>query len=62
MPSSNPVLNQSTFDTAVTGADIRPMTLEGVVHRTLLFLLLAVGSAAATWVFLQTHQRPLFPV
>ena len=61
MPSSNPVLNQSTFDTPVTGADVRPMTLEGVVQRTLLFLLLAVGSAAATWLFLQTHETAIVP-
>jgi uncharacterized YccA/Bax inhibitor family protein len=61
MPSSNPVLNQSTFATPTTGADIRPMTLEGVVHRTLFFLLLAVGSATATWVFLQTHETAIVP-
>ena len=61
MPSSNPVLNQSTFATPVTGADIRPMTLEGVVHRTLFFLLLAIGSAAATWAFLQTRETMIMP-
>src|SRR5258708_39688914 len=61
MPSSNPVLNQSTFATPVTGADIRPMTLEGVVRRTLFFLLLAVGSAAVTWTFLKTNETAIVP-
>jgi uncharacterized YccA/Bax inhibitor family protein len=61
MPSSNPVLNQSTFAAPVTGADVRPMTLEGVVHRTLLFLLLAVGSAASTWFFLLSHEAAIVP-
>jgi uncharacterized YccA/Bax inhibitor family protein len=62
MPSSNPVLNQSTFAKPATGVDARPMTLEGVVHRTLLFLLLAVGTAAATWIFLSTHETATMPV
>jgi uncharacterized YccA/Bax inhibitor family protein len=62
MPSSNPVLNQSTFASPVAGADTRPMTLEGVVHRTLFFLLLAVSSAAATWAFLQTNTGAIMPV
>src|SRR5260221_1032335 len=61
MPSSNPVLTQSTFATPVTGADIRPMTLEGVVRRTLFFLLLAVGSAAVTWTFLKTNETAIVP-
>jgi len=61
MPSSNPVLNQSTFAGPVAGTDTRPMTLEGVVHRTLLFLVLALGSATATWAFLQTHGSALMP-
>jgi uncharacterized YccA/Bax inhibitor family protein len=61
MPSGNPVLNQSTFSTPVIGADVRPMTLEGVVQRTLFFLLLAVGSATATWIFLQTHEAAIVP-
>src|SRR5258708_21562329 len=61
MPSSNPVLNQSTFATPVTGADIQPMTLEGVVRRTLFFLLLAVGSAAVTWTFLKTNETAIVP-
>src|SRR5258708_10726626 len=61
MPSSKPVLNQSTFATPVTGADIQPMTLEGVVRRTLFFLLLAVGSAAVTWTFLKTNETAIVP-
>src|ERR1700745_1689392 len=61
MPSSNPVLNQSTFATPLAGADVRPMTLEGVVRRTLFFLLLAVGSAATTWIFLQAHEAGCWP-
>jgi uncharacterized YccA/Bax inhibitor family protein len=62
MPSSNPVLNPSTFAGQVSTTDARPMTLEGVVHRTLLFLLLAVGSAAGTWAFVQNHESTLMPL
>src|SRR5260370_24146289 len=61
MPSSNPVLNQSTYATTLTGADIRPMPLEGVVRRTLFFLLLGVGSAAVTWTFLKTNETAIVP-
>jgi uncharacterized YccA/Bax inhibitor family protein len=61
MPSGNPVLNQSTFAAPVSGADIRPMTLTGVVHRTLFFLLLTVASAAATWAFVRTHETAIVP-
>src|ERR1700726_1712618 len=61
MPSSNPVLNQSPYDTAVTAAAARRTNLEVVVHLPLFFLLLAVGSAPATWLFLQTHETAIVP-
>jgi uncharacterized YccA/Bax inhibitor family protein len=62
MPSSNPVLNQSTFAGPIATPDVRPMTLEGVVHRTLLFLFLAIGSAAGTWAFVQSHEVAFTPI
>lgn len=49
MRSGNPALNARTFTDVSRGADVRPMTLDGVVNRSSLLLILVVAGALATW-------------
>jgi uncharacterized YccA/Bax inhibitor family protein len=48
MRSGNPILSNSTF-TDVTRGSSRPMTLPGVIHRSILLLLLVAGTSAGVW-------------
>jgi hypothetical protein len=44
MRSGNPVLPESTFSDVARGGYSKPMTLGGVIHRSVLLLLLVAGT------------------
>jgi uncharacterized YccA/Bax inhibitor family protein len=60
MRSGNPVLSNSTF-TDVTRGSSRPMTLPGVIHRSILLLLLVAGTSAGVWVYSDSHPSAIYP-
>src|ERR1700719_4135324 len=60
MRSGNPVLSNSTF-TDVTRGSSRPMTLPGVIHRSILLLLLVTGTSAGIWVYSDSHPSAIYP-
>jgi uncharacterized YccA/Bax inhibitor family protein len=62
MPSNNPVLRRAPFSAAAPGELAQPMTLNGVISRTLFLLLLVVASAATAWTFVLKHPEALSPV
>jgi uncharacterized YccA/Bax inhibitor family protein len=60
MRSGNPVLSNSTF-TDVTRGSSRPMTLPGVIHRSILLLLLVAGTSAGVWAYSDSHPSAIYP-
>jgi uncharacterized YccA/Bax inhibitor family protein len=54
MRSGNPVLPDSTF-TDVQRAYSRPMTLSGVINRSILLLLLVAGTATGVWTYCNSN-------
>jgi uncharacterized YccA/Bax inhibitor family protein len=61
MRSGNPVLSNSTFTDVVQRGYSRPMTLNGVIHRSILLLLLVVGSSAGIWAYSGSHPAITYP-
>lgn len=61
MRSGNPVLQDSTFNDVSRGAYSNPMTLTGVVNRSVLLLLLVTASAAAVWSYSASHPSIIYP-
>ena len=59
MPSNNPVLKRAPFSAVQPGELTEPMTLNGVIMRTLFLLVLVVASAAISWTFLLDHPQAL---
>jgi uncharacterized YccA/Bax inhibitor family protein len=60
MRSGNPVLSNSTFNDVTRGSS-RPMTLPGVIHRSILLLLLVAGTSAGVWVYADSHPAAIYP-
>ena len=62
MRSGNPVLPESTFtDVARRGGYAPPMTLGGVIHRSVLLLLLVAGVATAVWAYASSNPGIIYP-
>jgi uncharacterized YccA/Bax inhibitor family protein len=61
MRSGNPVLPDSTF-TDVQRADSRPMTLSGVINRSILLLLLVAGTATGVWTYCNSTPSAIYPL
>jgi uncharacterized YccA/Bax inhibitor family protein len=61
MRSGNPVLPESTFTGVVRGGYSKPMTLGGVIHRSVLLLLLVAGTAASIWTYANSHPGIIYP-
>jgi uncharacterized YccA/Bax inhibitor family protein len=61
MRSGNPVLTDSTFDVTQRGS-LRPMTLSGVINRSILLLLLVVGTSAGVWTYSSSHPSVIYPM
>ena len=61
MRSGNPVLPDSTF-TDVQRADSRPMTLSGVINRSILLLLLVAGTATGVWTYCNSNPSAIYPL
>jgi len=61
MRSGNPVLPDSTFTDVARGGYSQPMTLGGVIHRSVLLLLLVAGTAAAIWAYANSHPAIIYP-
>src|SRR6516225_11294987 len=61
MRSGNPVLPESTFTDVARGGYGQPMTLGGVIHRSVLLLLLVAGVAAAVWTYSSSHPGIVYP-
>jgi uncharacterized YccA/Bax inhibitor family protein len=61
MRSGNPVLPESTFTDVVRGGYSKPMTLGGVIHRSVLLLLLVAGTAASIWTYANSHPGIIYP-
>jgi uncharacterized YccA/Bax inhibitor family protein len=61
MRSGNPVLSNSTFTEVVERGYSRPMTLNGVIHRSILLLLLVVGSSVGIWAYSSSHPAIIYP-
>ena len=61
MRSGNPVLSDSTF-TDVQRAYSRPMTLSGVINRSILLLLLVTGTSAGVWTYANSHPSAIYPL
>jgi len=60
MRSGNPVLSNSTFTDVARGFS-RPMTLTGVVNRSILLLLLVAGTSAGVWTYSSSHPSAIYP-
>jgi uncharacterized YccA/Bax inhibitor family protein len=61
MRSGNPVLSNSTFtDLAQRGS--APMTLSGVINRSILLLLLVAGTAAGVWTYSSSRPSMIYPM
>jgi uncharacterized YccA/Bax inhibitor family protein len=60
MRSGNPVLSNSTFNDVTRGSS-RPMTLPGVIHRSILLLLLVAGTSAVVWVYAASNWPVIYP-
>lgn len=60
MRTSNPLLNDSTFDSPVRTAG-RQMTLQGTVNKTLFFLFLVFATALYTWNLAMTQPAMAQP-
>ena len=61
MRSGNPVLQESTFTDVSRRGYSPPMTLTGVVNRSVLMLLLVTASAAAIWSYSASHPTIIYP-
>ena len=61
MRSGNPVLTDSTFDVTQRGS-LRPMTLSGVINRSILLLLLVAGTSAGVWSYSSSHPSVIYPM
>jgi uncharacterized YccA/Bax inhibitor family protein len=62
MKSGNPVLSNSTFDDVAQRGYVEPMTLGGVINRSLLLLLLVAGTSVGTWVYAESHPSAVYPI
>jgi uncharacterized YccA/Bax inhibitor family protein len=60
MRSGNPVLQESTFTDVSRRGYSQPMTLTGVVNRSVLLLLLVAASAAAVWSYSTSHPTIVY--
>src|SRR5688500_12491844 len=49
MRTSNPALREDTFTSLRASGNAAPMTIGGAVNKTMLLLLLAIGTAAFSW-------------
>jgi uncharacterized YccA/Bax inhibitor family protein len=61
MRSGNPVLSDSTFTDVQRGYS-RPMTLSGVINRSILLLLLVTGTSAGVWTYSNSHPSAIYPL
>jgi uncharacterized YccA/Bax inhibitor family protein len=61
MRSGNPVLPESTFTDISQRGYVQPMTLTGVVNRSVLMLLLVAAAAASVWSFSASHPAIVSP-
>jgi len=62
MKSGNPVLSTSTFDDVARRAYAQPMTLTGVINRSLFLLLLVTGTSVGTWIYSESHPSAIYPI
>jgi len=62
MRSGNPVLSNSTFTDVTQRGYSRPMTLAGVINRSILLLLLVAGTAAGVWTYSNSHPSAIYPM
>jgi len=62
MRSGNPVLSNSTFTDVSQRGYSRPMTLAGVINRSILLLLLVAGTAAGVWTYSNSHSSAIYPM
>jgi uncharacterized YccA/Bax inhibitor family protein len=62
MRSGNPVLSNSTFTDLSQRGYSRPMTLTGVINRSILLLLLVAGTAAGVWTYANSHPSAVYPM
>jgi uncharacterized YccA/Bax inhibitor family protein len=61
MRSGNPVLQESTFTDISQRGYVQPMTLTGVVTRSVLMLLLVAAAAAGVWSYSASHPTAIYP-
>jgi uncharacterized YccA/Bax inhibitor family protein len=61
MRSGNPVLSNSTFTDVSQRGYSRPMTLTGVVNRSVLLLVLVAGTATGVWAYANTQPSAIYP-
>jgi uncharacterized YccA/Bax inhibitor family protein len=61
MRSGNPVLPESTFNDVARRGYSQPMTLSGVVHRSVVLLLLVAATAAGIWTYSNSHPSIVYP-
>jgi uncharacterized YccA/Bax inhibitor family protein len=62
MKTGNPVLPNSTFDEVARRGYSQPMTLTGVINRSVLLLLLVAGTSVGTWVYSESHPSAIYPI
>jgi uncharacterized YccA/Bax inhibitor family protein len=62
MRSGNPVLSNSTFTDVSQRGYSRPMTLTGVINRSILLLVLVAGTATGVWAYSNTHPSAIYPM
>jgi len=62
MRSGNPVLSNSTFTDVEQRGSSRPMTLAGVINRSILLLLLVAGTSAGVWTYSNSHPEAIYPM
>jgi uncharacterized YccA/Bax inhibitor family protein len=62
MRSGNPVLTNSTFTDVSHRGSLRPMTLSGVINRSILLLLLVAGTSAGVWTYSSSHPSVVYPM
>jgi len=62
MRSGNPVLSNSTFTDVSQRGYSRPMTLTGVINRSILLLLLVAVTAAGVWTYSNSHPSAIYPM
>jgi uncharacterized YccA/Bax inhibitor family protein len=62
MRSGNPVLSNSTFTGESRSGYSRPMTLAGVINRSVVLLLLVAGTATGVWAYSDSHPSVIYPM